>query len=514
VVHDTSGNGNDGTIYGLTGNTLSNSTVLQLTSSASTQSHTIKFPYYNQITSASLTVYYRNWTSVASGSNKINVSVNGNYIGTITDNGETSAVSITFNNIQGYLLVNQTNVITYSGGTVTNITQTVITYSHTPTWVKGKFGYAYVFDGINDYVLVPDSASLQITNAITVEAWVNTAGQSVNHDQWIAVKKSKSWTTGGYGLFWGWFNDLYFSIGQSTSGQYVEYTVPDPWNKWLHIAGLYDGTNLKLYVNGELKASATATVSLTTTADPLRISRPSTYQYKGIIDEVCIYNRALSAKEEADLYSNYGYSTPNYPGHTLVKKYTDPEPTTSVGKEQVLAPPTVKAYPASYVYQAGGKYNVSADACNVTTVKFYLNDFQDYDYKEPINSSCSRYTKTYSNLSAGSYTIGVYGYNAAGSVVDPAYLTISSPPPSYAPPPSPAPTPSVPAPSANQTKQVEVVNPPPSNAIYLPTTGIFWFFGTPISPRYLLIALVILLCLLLIILPRKRKRRVPWLVKK
>ena len=51
------------------------------------------------------------------------------------------------------------------------------------------------------------------------------------------------------------------------------------------------------------------------------------------MDEVRFHNRALSAAEIADLYNHYGYTTLNYPGKVLVRKYADPEPSVGVGEE-------------------------------------------------------------------------------------------------------------------------------------------------------------------------------------
>jgi len=124
--------------------------------------------------------------------------------------------------------------------------------------------------------------------------------------------------------------------------------------------------------------------------------------------------------------TNTIYSVPKYTvDDFFVRSFADPEPTISVGKEQVLAPPTVKAYPASYVYQAGGKYNVSADACNVTTVYFKLKTNETYDSYTQINSSCNRYFKSYTDLPAGNYTITVYGTNSAGGSSSSATLVIN-----------------------------------------------------------------------------------------
>jgi hypothetical protein len=52
------------------------------------------------------------------------------------------------------------------------------------------------------------------------------------------------------------------------------------------------------------------------------------------MDEIRIYNRALTSEEVIDLYNNYGYATTNNPGRVLVRKYSSPEPTATVGAEE------------------------------------------------------------------------------------------------------------------------------------------------------------------------------------
>jgi hypothetical protein len=72
-----------------------------------------------------------------------------------------------------------------------------------------------------------------------------------------------------------------------------------PANTWSHLAGTYDGTTLRLYVNGVQVASRAQTGSIATTTDPLQIGGDSFFgqYFQGTIDEFRIYNRALTATE-------------------------------------------------------------------------------------------------------------------------------------------------------------------------------------------------------------------------
>jgi hypothetical protein len=102
---------------------------------------------------------------------------------------------------------------------------------------------------------------------------------------------------------------------------------------------------MKIYVNGVLENTYNAPNPMLAVSNyPLYIG--SSYYDKllgaffdGIIDEAAVYNRALDNTEVSDIYNNYGYVTPHYPGKALVRRYVSPEPTTSVGSEEEVVPP-------------------------------------------------------------------------------------------------------------------------------------------------------------------------------
>ena len=104
-------------------------------------------------------------------------------------------------------------------------------------------------------------------------------------------------------------NDNYFLEGTSFNGGLpamgciflgeVYGTAVLPVNAWTHLAATYDGTTMRLYVNGVQVASRPQTGNIATSTNPLQIGGDSIYgQYwSGRIDEVRVYNRALSAAE-------------------------------------------------------------------------------------------------------------------------------------------------------------------------------------------------------------------------
>ena len=170
---------------------------------------------------------------------------------------------------------------------------------------RAGFGTALSFDGVNDWVTVADSASLDLTSAMTLEAWVNPS--SVNGWETVAIKE-RGTNALAYGLYAADGTAAqggadgpagYVSIGGTDRS--VRQTAGLPLGTWTHLAVTYDGTTQRLYVNGVQVASRAQTGSAAATANPLRIGGNSPWGefFSGLIDEVRIYKRALSAAEIA-----------------------------------------------------------------------------------------------------------------------------------------------------------------------------------------------------------------------
>ena len=172
------------------------------------------------------------------------------------------------------------------------------------TWTDGKFGKALSLDGVDDYVEVPDSESLNITDEITIVAWVKPISWISGREQWIVHKYSPGW------LLYAWSdNDLRFIINNRTDIDHIVVPLP-PLNQWSHIVATVENGNIvTIYKNGEYVDSKTLSVSLdsnTLSTRPVQIGGKSTENkcFNGLIDEVRIYNRALSENEIKMLYYN------------------------------------------------------------------------------------------------------------------------------------------------------------------------------------------------------------------
>jgi concanavalin A-like lectin/glucanase superfamily protein len=162
---------------------------------------------------------------------------------------------------------------------------------------SGQYGAALDFDGTNDLVTVPDSSSLDLTNGMTLEAWVRPLTTS----GWRTVVLKERPGDTAYALYSS-NNDNGRPSGRvrvNGSNVSVNGTSRLTTSVWTHLATTFDGSNLRLYVNGALVATRAASGTILTSTNLLRIGGSSALGrwFRGRIDEVRVYNRALSASE-------------------------------------------------------------------------------------------------------------------------------------------------------------------------------------------------------------------------
>ena len=168
-----------------------------------------------------------------------------------------------------------------------NYTITFNAGSSAPSWVTGKYGVGLSFDGLSNYLSVGISS---VPNVYTVSTWIKLNELSreqhfaeFNGTQFYVNSSNKLGTN-------SWSNAS--GITTLTTGQ------------WYHAVLTRDSSQIKLYLNGNLEGIGTTGVNPTS---PFIIgdlyNNSGNYKFNGLIDEVRIYNRALSPTEVSQLYN-------------------------------------------------------------------------------------------------------------------------------------------------------------------------------------------------------------------
>lgn len=162
---------------------------------------------------------------------------------------------------------------------------------------------AYSFDGESDFITVLDSDSLDCISAFTISAWISQF-EITSASQTIAAK-GRAVNGTGYRLgIYDTGTDLGLNNGSYNCSAIASHTIN---NTWINITGTWDGKIIKVYVNGLLlkQNDNCANTSLKNSSEPLNIGRETSElkrYFKGVIDDVRIYNRSLNITEVNELY--------------------------------------------------------------------------------------------------------------------------------------------------------------------------------------------------------------------
>lgn len=164
-------------------------------------------------------------------------------------------------------------------------------------FAPGIAGQAFRLDGVR-YIEVPDSPSISITGSFTLEAWINL---SDNTNQFGIIEKYDPPGQRGYFLRLG-DGKLVSSVCSFplTCSEYSIGATTLSTGTWHHVASVYDGTSIKVYLDGVLDGSVPTDFTLPDGSTSLKIGArgdDANTRLNGLIDEVKIYNRALSASE-------------------------------------------------------------------------------------------------------------------------------------------------------------------------------------------------------------------------
>ena len=160
---------------------------------------------------------------------------------------------------------------------------------------------SFSFDGTNELVEVPEAPAFE-GDAIAVSVWLNVAalspGGRVRSDLVNKDGAQRQWT-----LQLEQSGKIRAAVFTSGGQQLVDSSAQLPTVAWHHVVFTWDKSTLKIYVDGVLDASIAATGDLNQGAQPLRIGGDQSF-FAGSLDDVRIYNRALSAIEVGQLFAS------------------------------------------------------------------------------------------------------------------------------------------------------------------------------------------------------------------
>jgi hypothetical protein len=196
-------------------------------------------------------------------------------------------------------------------------------------WATGRFGSALSFNGTTALVEIPDGPQLEPASAVTVSAWVEHAG-SPGRYRYIVAKGETGCNSASYGLYTGANGGLAFYAANGTGDSYV--VSPDAstsvWDgNWHLVVGTYDGTAVRVYVDGIQVGSGTPrsgplaypsadSNSLFIGSYPKgeNIAGCQAGGFLGLIDEVTIWDHALSPTDVSGLMPGSESGTPGGSG--------------------------------------------------------------------------------------------------------------------------------------------------------------------------------------------------------
>ncbi len=162
-------------------------------------------------------------------------------------------------------------------------------------------GVTHAFNEDQRYVPLTFTVSGNLTDGMTLEAWVRPSSGT----GWRTVLLKEATSALSYALYsannasppGAWAH-------AATTEAFVLGTAAVPTNSWTHLAATYDGTTLKFFVNGVQVSSKPGVGPIAASSGALRVGGNGAWgeYFKGLIDDVRIYNRALSATEvQADM---------------------------------------------------------------------------------------------------------------------------------------------------------------------------------------------------------------------
>jgi len=284
-----------------------------------------------------------------------------------------------------------------------------------PSWNIGKYGNGLLFDSTNDYLQITSTSgsTLNPKHAISVDAWVKfNETLSASYRPHIIGK-----------------NSSYFLIGETnqrprffiydTTWRFAEGTSNLLPNKWYHLSGTYDGSMIRIYVNGKLENTVGPYGELNQNSSIIEIGRygpTSSHFVGGIIDQVRIYNYARTQKQILEDMNAGAPATSARGGPLIYYKLDEGYGTNSTnwGIGSTTYRLNFGAGDSAPSWSSNGKIGKSLrfDGTNYgDPSSYYLAQFSDHTYTAWFNLDTSQASNTYEQPIFGSHQYsGVVDY--------------------------------------------------------------------------------------------------------
>jgi len=182
-------------------------------------------------------------------------------------------------------------------------------FEGTAAYAPGEVGQAFSFNGTNSYLQVPNSPLWDFgTNDFTIELWAKfgTTNSSVAAGDGSTVLLAHDQVTGTRGkwMFGSGGDELYLYINDSDIGSHflAQASFNPQTNQWYHLALTRGGTVFRLYVDGAPLSAQTNDLAIPSADAPLTIGQAEDFFMQGLMDEISIYDRALTSGEIASIY--------------------------------------------------------------------------------------------------------------------------------------------------------------------------------------------------------------------
>jgi hypothetical protein len=281
------------------------------------------------------------------------------------------------------------------------------------SFTAGRVSQAFRFDGAGGRVHVPDSAAFQLTEALTIEGWINVT--AFTSPGFILFRGDNRPGLDPYALYVDGSGRLNFHVGNETGA--LDFGAPIPPGQWKHVAAVLDGAAnaLRLYVDGALVAETNSTQrpmrELDGSAEPAigignHGGTTHNFPFNGLIDEISLYARALSGGEIQAIF-NAG----------------------SGGKCPTNVPPTITSQPQSLMVFEGQTATFSVVASGTPSLRYQWRRNGD---PVPAGTEPTLVLTDVQLGQAGDYSVEVS--NAGGSVLSSnAVLMVKPRPPCTAP---------------------------------------------------------------------------------